>query len=432
VPASERHLRVLWWLAPALLAIVVRLVYVFTAAPRTLPFTDSLWYHVQGNLIADGHWFRNPFSFSFMIQDAPTAAHPPLYPLALAVASFFGFDSVRAHQVVGCIIGIGTVIGVSVLGRQLGGRRVGFLAGVLAAIYPPLWLNDGGVMSEGLFGLTIVLVLLACYAFVRRPGVWTAVAFGAAVGIAALTRAEAALLLGFLVIPVVWMRGKPRRFALLGVALVASALVMAPWVARNMLTFSRPVTLSTGDSILAGANCDAMYHGDTIGLWSPDCNGPQPPGDESVAASHWRRQGLRYASDHAGRVPLVVVARVGRIIDVYRPWQNATANSEDGRSQWTTKLALVSYWVLAPLAVVGVVLARRRSVFIYPFIALTAFVLLNAALFWGAERFQVPVEILIVLGAAFTFDAILQRFTEKAPETSPTVPQVDERMPAER
>jgi 4-amino-4-deoxy-L-arabinose transferase-like glycosyltransferase len=387
----------------------VRLVYVFAATPRRLPFTDALWYDVQGDLIADGNWFRNPFALRFQGIDMPTAAHPPLYPLVLGAASFLGLDSVRAHQVLGCLLGVGTVAGLMVLGRQLGGNRLALVVGFLAAIYPPLWLNDGGVMSEGLYALAIVAVLLASTRLVQSQGLWPAAGLGAAVGLAALTRAEAVLLLVVLVVPLVLFRISARRLTVLGVALGASLLVMAPWVGRNLLTFTEPVTLSTGDGTLAGSNCEPTYYGPRIGMWDLTCMETPPPGDESVATAHWRRQAREYAVDHLGRVPLVVAARVGRIIGVYRPHQSAFGGNDDGRPEWTINLGIVSYSIVMPLAIVGFVLARRRSSFVFPYVAMIAFVVVAGALVWGGVRFRVPIEVVGVLGAAITLDAILPR-----------------------
>jgi Dolichyl-phosphate-mannose-protein mannosyltransferase len=396
------------WIGLAILAVGVRAVYVLTAAPRKLPYTDALFYHLQGNQISHGQWFVQPLGVVFLGQSRPSAAHPPLYSLVLAGASSVGARSLRAHELVGCVIGLGTVLGVTLLTRNLAGRRAGLIAGVLAAIYPLLWLNDGGVMSEGLYALVIVLVLLASYRFVREPSVVSAAMVGGTVGLAALVRAEAILLALILLVPLVGFFSPRRRPTLIAVALASCALVLAPWVARNMIVFSRPVTISTGDSTVAGANCPQTYHGSAIGLWQFECYAHPPAGDESVASAFWRRQGASYASHHVRQLPLVATVRVARIWGVFRPLQTLTAGSDDGRARWTNWLAMFSYWMLAPFGLVGLVLLWRQNVPVLPLIAQLALVTVSALLVWGAVRFRVPAEIVLVVGAGVTLDSLLR------------------------
>jgi 4-amino-4-deoxy-L-arabinose transferase-like glycosyltransferase len=381
-------------------------VYILTAAPRKLPFTDALFYHLQGNQISHGKWFVEPLGVEFLHQSEPSAAHPPLYSLVLAAASSLGARSVRSHEFVGCLIGLGTVVGITLLTRDLAGKRAGLLAGVLAAIYPPLWLNDGGVMSEGLYALAIVLVLLASYRFVREQSAANAAIAGATVGIAALVRAEAILLAVVLLVPLIAFFAARRRPMLVAVAFASCALVLAPWVTRNMVVFSRPVTISTGDATLAGANCPQAYHGSTIGLWFLSCYDHPPPGDESVASAFWRRQGERYAAHHASRLPLVVSARVARIWGVFNPVQTITASGDDGRAHWTGYLAMIGFWLLAPIGLGGLVVLHRRNVPVLPLVAQLVLVTVAAVLVWGAVRFRVPADVVLVIGAGVALDRI--------------------------
>ncbi len=398
--------RISWgqWIGLAVFAVGVRAVYIIAAAPRKLPFTDALFYHLQGNQISHGKWFLEPLGVVFLHQSEPSAAHPPLYSLVLAAASSLGLRSVRSHEFVGCLIGLGTVVGVTLLTRDLAGKRAGLLAGLLAAIYPPLWLNDGGVMTEGLYALVIVLVLVASYRFVREQSPLNAAFVGAMVGVAALVRAEAILLAVVLVVPLIAFFAAHRRPLLVAVAFASCALVLAPWVIRNMVVFSRPVTISTGDATLAGANCPAAYEGPAIGLWLQGCYDDPPPGDESVASAFWRHQGEQYAAHHVSRLPLVVSARVARIWGVFNPVQTITASGDDGRARWTSYVAMISYWLLAPIGIGGLVVLHRRKVPVLPLVAQLVLVTLAAVLVWGAVRFRVPADVVLVIGAGIAVD----------------------------
>ena len=85
-------------------------------------------------------------------------------------------------------------------------------------------------------------------------------------------RAELILFVPSLLVPAVLAaRQVPlgRRFALLGVGLLATAVVLAPWVARNQVAFQDSTYLSTGDGLaLLGANCPQTYSGGGLGFWS--------------------------------------------------------------------------------------------------------------------------------------------------------------------
>ena len=387
------------WLVGGL-AAAMRVGYVLLAAPGRLPFpSDALWYHLQSRLIAHGHWFVNPFTFGRVGPPPATAVHPPLYPLVLAAAVRVGVSSVQAEQLLGAAIGVGTVVLASVLAGKLAGPRAALVTGLLAAVSPALWVTDGGVLSEGLLSLLVVAALLVAVQQHRRPSLVGGGALGALIGLAALTRAEAILLVPLLVIPLVarrvtWSLPRP---AWAGCALAATALVLAPWLIRNAVTFQRPVTLSTGDGTLAGSNCAVTYGGTNLGLWSTSCYPPPPPGDESVVTGFWRDEGIRYAEHRLSRLPVVLAARVGREWSLFRPLQNARIERDDGRPLWASEAAVVGFWiVLIPAVAGGLVLRRRREplwILLMPLVVVTA----TAAAVWGAIRFRAPAEVALVV-----------------------------------
>ena len=404
-----------WKLAAVgVVGLAVRLTYLFTAAPNHLPFTDPLWYHLQANLIAEGRGFIDPLAFTFRGQVLASASHPPLFALVLAGSSVIGGTSLFAHQLVGSVVGVGGVLLTGMAGREVAGERVGLIAAGLTALYPRFWLNDVGVMSEGLFALTIALVVLTAYRLARRRGIADAALLGVAIGLASLTRAEALLLLPLLALPLA-VRARPltngRRLVLLAVAGLATVLVLTPWTVRNLATFARPVVVSNGDGTLLGANCAPAYHGAGTGLWSIDCYGNATPGDESERAAEWRRQGVRYATDHLSEVPRVLLVRVARVWDLYAPLQNARLGTDDGRPEWTNRLGLAVYAALVPFACAGLVLLRRRNVLLLPLVIQPVLVTITAALIWGAIRFRAPAEVAMVILAAVALDRLGDRRT---------------------
>ena len=154
---------------------------------------------------------------------APTAFHPPLFPLVLAAGSELGLDSFRQHQAIGCLLGALTVGAVGLIARRLAGEVVGLAAAGMAAIYLPLIGDSSTLFSEALYGLTIAGVLLAALRVLERPTVARAAVLGVAVALAALTRGEGLALI-LLALPLC-RRGGPGTGARVAATLGACAIV---------------------------------------------------------------------------------------------------------------------------------------------------------------------------------------------------------------
>jgi 4-amino-4-deoxy-L-arabinose transferase-like glycosyltransferase len=391
------------------LALVWRIVYVLVWGHDPLIFGDGLYYHLQANALADGRGFIDPIKFAYLQGAHPSAAHPPLFSLVLFAVTrggralgFGSFDTTLVHQLTCAAVSTIAVVVVGLVACRVGGARVGLIAAALAAVYPPLWTSDALVMSESLYVLTIALVLLAFYALFERPAYWRAAVCGLAIGAATLTRSEGLLLLPILGIPLLrsrFDRSVGRRFVTLGIVAIVTALICAPWVVRNVRTFHRSVALSENiDSVVAGANCATTYHGSRIGSWDVTCNPvPQLNGDESDLGAAQLERGLKYAKQHAQRVPLVVAARVGRTFLVFQPLADSV---ESGRAAWTQWATLVTFVPTTVLAIIGLISLRRRRIAIGPLVAMGVLVVATSALTYGISRFRVPWDVASVIAAA--------------------------------
>jgi Dolichyl-phosphate-mannose-protein mannosyltransferase len=391
------------WALLAIVAggVVLRVLYTLLEAPWPPPALDDQYYFsALPKLIADGEGFVRPFYLAFQGGSLPTAEHPPLHSVVLAGLAKLGGTSPDLQRLTGTVFGAGTIAALGLLGRRLAGERAGLLAAGLAAVYPVLIAADGALMSESLFGLLVAVSLLAAYRLVESASVGRALVLGALVALAALTRSEALLLLPLLLIPVLRRPGGVRAALL---AVLAFTVVLTPWTVRNWIVFVQPVIISTNSgSAIAGANCHETYYGDQLGGWRPQCI-RETPGNEAKHQDEVRDDGVRYARDHLGRLPLVLAVRLARVWNLYDPLQ-----LPEGRSARAEKLGVLMFFALVPLAVAGTLVLRRRRVPVW--ILLTPFVVVSftALLTYGNQRFREPAELSLVVLAAVAIDALLR------------------------
>jgi 4-amino-4-deoxy-L-arabinose transferase-like glycosyltransferase len=393
-------------LAICAVALGIRVGYVLGWRDVDTIGGDAAYYHEGANLLADGEGFVHPYLLKEEGVRASGADHPPGYIVVLAVPSLLGFDSIRAHMLTSCLIGVGTVALIGLLGRKLAGDKAGLLAAGIAAVYPNMWLNDGALMSETLALFLGVVVSYAGYRAWDQPSVRRFVELGVAIGLAALARAEAALMLGLLVVPLaVWVKGLDgwrERTQRVAIATAVAVLVMTPWVVANMVRFDKPATLSTQmGPTLDVANCDQTYSGPALGYWSVACATPMQGDDRSVLDQETRDEAFDYMGDHLGRLPVVVAARFGRAFGLYAPQQQIEFDVvAEARPIESSRVGLAMYYGLAALSVVGIVALRRRGEPSFPLTVWLVNVAITVVVFYGMTRFRAPAEpTLVLLGA---------------------------------
>src|SRR5579883_1768239 len=115
------------------LALLVRLLYNLTVASAYYPEYDSAAYQSIAFNIIDEHCFcLHPY--------ITTVYRPPLWPWIIAGLSLiFGRADIYDRLFL-CCLGAGTCVLIYLFARELFGRRIGLIAGVMACIYPALYL----------------------------------------------------------------------------------------------------------------------------------------------------------------------------------------------------------------------------------------------------------------------------------------------------
>jgi len=416
-----------------LLAVAWRLVYV-SLEPRFQAFSDENWY------VTEAHRLFGPRPFTAVFQSQfPSAQHGPLTSIVLSPVAWAFPSSSSGLRFVMAVIGGAVIVVMGLLGRQLGGERVGILCAGLAAANPGFWVRDGLATSETISTLLVALLLLVALHFLESPRLVVATALGALLGLAALARGELLLLAPLFVIPVLVIGLRRQRLSagrkIAAVALCAVALlaVLSPWVGFNAGRFQRTVLLTNNlGTTLAGADCKAgFYYGPLIGYDALLCNAAADKiagatsNDEAVRSDIERSIALHYVGEHLSRVPLVLVMREAWLLGLYRPGWVVSLSVAIGQPTWATWSQAVGLWILIPLAVVGALLRRRKELAVWPELLFVLNTLLVAAIFVGHWRYRITAEVAMLPLAAIAIDESWQRWSDRV-----AAPPADDILPS--
>jgi 4-amino-4-deoxy-L-arabinose transferase-like glycosyltransferase len=383
---------------------------------KCVVLTDAPVFVEQANQNALGYWYQSaPLNAQGTRQ--PSALHPPLFAAFLTIFTLAGVHSFDSLRAIASLLGIGTIVLSGLFGRRLAGERIGLIAAFLVAVNPMVWINDVVLMSEGLFALFVPLVGWAALRFWERRDMRSAVVLGATIGLAALTRSEAILLVLIAGIPLCIGRTRLREataWKQLGAVVAAAALVVAPWVGANLVRFKVPTTFTTTTGFsMAFANCPAVYKvGPMLGERSPACltyarehlvlhNGD----DQSSVDSYLLKGALRTAADHPGGATLAGLARVGRMWGVYEPFQTVRIDEPlERRGVGRSELAVVFGWEVMVAGAWGAVLLKRKRV---PISFLVGWVVTSTVVAFGdlgLQRFRASSDVALCILAAVAID----------------------------
>lgn len=389
---------------------------------------DAYFYNSLANLLVEGKGWINPFLYHGAThRSVPSAAFPPLFTLVLALCSLVGLKSFLAHRLWCCIIGASAVWLGAVVGRDLGGRRVGYITAALIAVYPNLWMPDTLGMSETLSPILALLVLWTAYRLWRQPTLLRAAVLGGTIALAALGRDEMGLLAPLLILPLALLareRTWRQRLGMLAAAAGTGVLLIAPWSAYNSARFHTPVVVSDGFGVtLASANCDATWYGPFTGYWDEQCSlsaNTDPQANEAVQGSHEEHVGLTYIENHLGGLPRISAIRLGRAFGFYNPAQQMRFDAYfDGRPFVWCWVGLIMFYGFVLLSIPGARALRARGLPRWPMVAIAIDVIASVLLTFGQTRYRSILEPVLVLLAALAIDRFLSGWT--TPRTADVV-----------
>ena len=224
------------------------------ATQSTSGYMDADYYYATGIQLAEGKGFTEPFLWNYL-DDPSGIPHPshaywmPLTSILAAVgirlAPGFGFD---AAQIIFILLSALIPLITATLAFSLSSRRDLALVSALLALFSGYYAPF--LTTTDSFSLYMVLGGSFFLALKIRKNWVKAIVLGFLAALFHLSRADGAIWLIFAAIPLfISLRAGKKNYSPFLLLFVSYALLIAPWVLRNINTFGTPLA-PNGDQML--------------------------------------------------------------------------------------------------------------------------------------------------------------------------------------
>lgn len=408
------------------LALFLRVLYNITVGGAYYPLYDSLAYQSIGFNVIDKHCFcLHPY--------ITTVYRPPLWPWLIAgISLIFGRADIFDRLFL-CGLGAGTCVLIYLFTSNLFSRRIGLVAGLIACVYPALYLYDGWLYTKSLYTFLLTAICYCMLRIQRDAGQRRPLWFFCAILLAllALTRPNGIIVLVLVVLWTIFLtcRKLLHSRSLVSVALttLVALLLIAPWTIRNYLVSHSFVSVATGDgTVLLGAYNDlALTQPNNLGNWinplktTPQnkeilqpfplytCNASCEVEREDVS----KNAAVQWIKTHLSSMPALLAYHLRNFWTPYTreadlPMERFPAQLSSQIVRAMSETFPIPIFLLAAFGLV-VTLRRfwRELLFAYLVILAT---LGEALAYYGSSRFRAPIEPLLIVLAAGTLWWLIQ------------------------
>ena len=355
---------------------------------------------------------------------------PPLYPFFLVgVYEVFGRDPV-AVALVQIGLDVLTVLLIYWVGRRVAGERVGLLAAALYGLYPYLLYQNLTLNDTGLFILLLAAGIALAYRARDRRDWRGAALLGALFGLAALTKAFVLLMLPLLALW--WWRqiGLRAAIRLALAAGVAAALVLAPWMIRNIRLHDAFVLISTngGSNLHQGNNpCVADYLARGWDAQWVNCIELAPDTLTEVESDRWhRQQALDYLRENPGDWPRLFWTKLWVLWSpAIMPYDlppdpylidDAVLQYHSTAFEAARVVHLATFGPLLLLGVAGLWSAWRRGLSIGPLVIVFVTITVTYLIFHPSTRYRSPADPFVFILSAYAITSLWDRIKTRRAE----------------
>ena len=336
----------------------------------------------------------------------PRFYQDPLYPYLVAVTYKIAGADVRYVLAWQLAVGVLTNVLIWLIARRFFGDAAAACAAALAVLAAPLMFYEMLLLRDSLIAFTgLGVIWIADRALERGTARWFG-ALGLAVGTAcALKSTFLALGIGVLTIALIVLRARGRRLLVPAAMTMAGfAIAMTPLVARNVAVGAPPFSLAASGPLTFVASNDATTPPD-VGF-----------GIDAALLAHFLGDtdgGWRAATALA----LARHSVASYVSMVWRKWDRSwhwfeIPNNENFYYMRMRAPVLawmpVTFWLCAPLALVGLVLGASRLRDAWPLYLLAAGSIGSLLLFYVLGRFRAALFAAAIPFAAFTLAEMLR------------------------
>lgn len=379
-------------------------------------FLDPARYLGYAREIAAGNGMTEP------LTQAPTAYYPPGYPWFLGIITWvskpFTDEPWLVAGLVQALLGTASIALVASVAKRLAGPIAAIVGAVLFALYPNLIFHTGALLGETLYNF-LFLAFLAL--LLSRP--WDA-AFSSArilgcgilLGLAVMVRPISLAVIPVVVLCWLWSRKDHRvtlRFTL--VLLIGVIACIVPWTVRNELRLDAfvPISTNTGDNLCMGHADGATGAFQPVKACETDFEFLDGVSAELGSDKEKRKIAIEGMVDNLDREPWLLWRRTYFMwvrdgdhdalfaVQSYRQdrWMDLETES---RLIW---IADRYYWLVVAAGLVGLVqLTRRKEPEAFVLVGSTIMTAAVPLMFFGDQRFKVPVIPLLIIAAACLAD----------------------------
>ncbi len=420
----------IWGLVVLVVAFAVRLVYLTQMQDSLLfdtPIMDSEYHDQWAQAIVAGGDFTGGVFF-----------RAPLYPYFLAlVYRTFGHD-LLILRLIQFLIGSLSCVLVYLLGKRIFNRLTAVIAGVTAGLYGVLIYFEGELLIPVLLVFLDLIWILALLWTDRRPSYARWGLCGVLLGLSALARPNI-LLVGAAIL--VWMiivfrrRAEKLRSSAVLYAIcfaLGAMLIISPVTVRNYIKGHDLVLIASqgGMNFYIGNNpqsdgASAVLPGARTTWWGSYLDAKEMAEKStgrnlkpSEVSRFWYLQGLKFATGEPLRFLYLTVKKFILF------WNgNELSNNRDfyffARSAPILKLLIwrfilyFPFGLIAPLAIVGIILAHRERKKVAILEIFLLFYMLSIIFFFVTARYRVPLIPIFVLFSAFAVDRSILLIRQK-------------------
>jgi hypothetical protein len=438
--------RTLIALAILALALTVRVIQVETTS-YSAPFDAGSYMSLASQIAHTGEYDKHGHGAGG--TRGPSAYFPPAFPYLLAVSDLISGHTTKKGKAVEparieqAVLGTVEVGLIGLVAFELFGSTVALVAMALAASYPVLIEDSAILVAENLL---TALMLGAIWTALRgrrterppRRYLWIA-ATGVLTGLAALAHVNGILLALPLIAAVrvepfaigerLQMASVARAAAAPALLLGTAALTIAPWTIRNASDLHSfvPISDETGITLVGTYNSASAANARVPYKWRFFAG---IPGEhkrlthtgrltEAQLSSKLTDQALDYIGAHLGAPLAAAYHNTVRMLELEGSYAWKASAVAQGFNRSIAHTDVISFYVLAILALLGIITRRARAAPLWVWAAGSLMWLSAVAINMETPRFREPVEPYLILLAACALTAAVSTTTKRLGRRAP-------------